>query len=133
MSIPQRRKRTLTHWIHEMYGTRVPTDATRGGLPSPEQEAALGIYMTREVQSYADHCFVHSRFAHDVLELDRGPDDTAVPISVLPHAFPAAEIPRAGASPRPLIVSSGVPEGVAAVGTLIDAFALLSAAVLGRA
>ena len=127
---PAETKRTLTHWIHEMYGTRVPTDATRGGLPSPEQEAALGIYMTREVQSYADHCFVHSRFAHDVLELDRGPDDTAVPISVLPHAMPpAAEIPRAGASPRPLIVSLGVPEGVAAVGTLIDAFALLSAAV----
>ena len=121
---------TLTSWIHEMYGMRVPPAATHQGPPTPQQQAALGIYMTREMQSYADQCFVHSKFARDVLELDRGLDGTPVPVSVLPHAMPpAAEAPRAGAARRPLIVSLGVPQETAAVGTLIDAFALLSGEV----
>jgi glycosyltransferase involved in cell wall biosynthesis len=110
-----------------MYGDRLPPDATQTGALAFERQAALGIYMTRELQSYAERCFVHSQFARDVLELDRDPLDRQVPVSVLPFGMPhAAEAPHIVAASSPLIVTLGFVHEVKGVAALIDGFGLLA-------
>ena len=124
---PEEPERVLVERIRAMYGDRLSADATRDGVPVLAQEAALGIYMTRELQSHAEQCFVHSNAAREVLELDRGPLDRQVPVSVVPFGLPdAAGTPRRGAAPNPLIVSLGHAHDLGAVATVIDAFALLA-------
>ena len=81
--------RALAERIHEMYGHRLPPDATDGRSLTLERQLALGIYMTRELQTLAEQCFVHSKSAREVLELDRGLLDPHVRISVLPFAMRA--------------------------------------------
>jgi glycosyltransferase involved in cell wall biosynthesis len=120
----------LAEWIDAMYGDRLPVEAI-GGLESAfDRHAALGMYMTRELQSRAERCFVHSEFAREVLELDRGPLDRQVPVSVLPVGLsgPAPD-PRGVAGSSPLIVSLGSVQEASGIGTVIDAFALVSAEV----
>ena len=68
----------------------LPAEAMRGLAAALDRQAALGMYMTRELQSQAERCFVHSEFAREVLELDRGPLDRQVPVSVLPIGLPDA-------------------------------------------
>ena len=120
-------ERALTERIHAMYGDRLPAEAMQDGAPTFERQAALGIYMTRELQSHAEQCFVHSKSAREVLELDRGPLDRQVQVSVLPFGMPrAAEAPRGAAASSPLIVSLGLIHEVNGIATLIDAFALLA-------
>jgi glycosyltransferase involved in cell wall biosynthesis len=112
--------------IEALYGTRLPPSAIAGGMPDWDEQAALGIYMTREIQQYAEQIFVHSHHAREVLELDRGPLDRPVPISVLPLALPPTA-PRGHRSldPSPLIASFGVVSEVKGLATLIGAVALL--------
>lgn len=117
--------------IRASYGDRLPSEATAAGPPTWELQRALGIYMTRELQQYAQKCFVHSEFARDILALDRGPADRHVPISVLPFGMPdAPQTPRdadAGSHPPgPLIISLGVVSEVKGIATLIRAFGLLA-------
>ena len=54
----------------------------------PEQQAALGLFMTQEIQLRAERLLVHSRFAADILRLDRPAEHREhAPITVLPHAL----------------------------------------------
>jgi glycosyltransferase involved in cell wall biosynthesis len=114
--------------IRAMYGLRLPHYATQQGMPPSDVQAALGIYMTRELQGYAERCFVHSSAARDVLELDRGTSDPPVPVAVLPFGMPPAAAPRhLRPGSNPLIVSFGDVTEVKGMATLMDAFALLAA------
>jgi glycosyltransferase involved in cell wall biosynthesis len=124
---PDEPQRALAERIYAMYGDRLPPWVAQGDPLTFEHQAALGIYMTRELQSYAEQCFVHSHFARDVLELDRGPLDRGVQVSVLPFGMPhAAEAPRGAAGSSPLIVSVGYVSEVKRISTLIDAFGLVA-------
>jgi glycosyltransferase involved in cell wall biosynthesis len=93
-----------------------------------DRQLALGIYMTREIQNLAEVCFVHSQFAVDLLELDRGALDRYTQVRVLPFGMPNAvdAAPRAS-SAAPLIVSMGVVNEVKGLASLISAFALVAA------
>jgi glycosyltransferase involved in cell wall biosynthesis len=117
----------LRERIQALYGSRIPESALDGGPPSPEQQSALGIFMTGEIQQYAEQVLVHSRFALDVLELDRGVADRNVPVHVVPFGVPA---PRWAARPplgeQPLVVSIGVVSEVKGLAALIAAFAILA-------
>jgi glycosyltransferase involved in cell wall biosynthesis len=114
--------------IRAMYADRLPAEAIQAVAATPERQAALGIYMTRELQSHADQCFVHSRSAQEVLEFDRGPLDRPVEVSVLPFGLPRdVEARREVVGPAPLIVSLGSIHEDNGIPTLIDAFSLLAA------
>jgi glycosyltransferase involved in cell wall biosynthesis len=119
----------LAERIRALYGHRLPPQATEDGAPTWERQLALGIYMTREVQQYAEQCFVHSAFARDILELDRGPGDRSVPVSVLPFGMPNGVRAQRGtdSGAGPLIISLGYVNEVKGIATLIRAFALLAA------
>jgi glycosyltransferase involved in cell wall biosynthesis len=114
--------------IEALYGPRLPAVAS-ATPPDWRMQSALGIYMTREMQEYAEQLFVHSHYAREVLELDRAPLDRTVPIAVLPFGIPDAEIP---AEPRqtlgedPLVVSVGVLSEVKGLTELIAAIALVA-------
>ena len=104
---PEGPESALAERVRASYGDRVPADVYTDGVPTWDRQLALGIYMTRELQGYAEECFVHSRFARDVVELDRDPHDRQTPVSVLPFGIPqAADTARGAAAASPLIVSS---------------------------
>jgi glycosyltransferase involved in cell wall biosynthesis len=118
---------TFADWIHTMYGDRLPPVGAQRGMLGRDREAALGIYMTRELQSYAECCYVHSRFALEVLALDRGPSEFQAQVSILPFPLPdAAQVPRGAAGSSPLIVSLGPMDEARNIATLIEAFAMLA-------
>jgi glycosyltransferase involved in cell wall biosynthesis len=118
---------TLAERIQEMYGPRLPPDATDGGTLTFERQMSLGIYMTRELQILAEQCFVHSKAAREVLEYDRGALDPHVRISVVPFAIPeAVAAPRGHVSSSPLVVSLSDVNEVNDIATLINAFGQLA-------
>jgi glycosyltransferase involved in cell wall biosynthesis len=118
----------LLERIKVLYGPRLPSAVLGAGPPTPELQSALGIYMTREIQQYAEQLLVHSRFALDVLELDRGVADRDVPVAIVPFGVPqAAERSVRGAGEPPLVISIGVVSEVKGLASLIDAFAIISA------
>jgi glycosyltransferase involved in cell wall biosynthesis len=113
--------------MQEMYADRLPAEVTQDGAATFERQVALGIYMTRDLQSYADHCFVHSKSAREVLELDRGPLDRQVQVSVVPFGLSRDVEARPWVlGPTPLIVSLGPIGEDNGTSTLIDAFSLLA-------
>jgi glycosyltransferase involved in cell wall biosynthesis len=117
----------LSEWIGALYGPRLPASAT-ASVPSWETQLELGIFMTQDVQRYADQCFVHSDLARNVLVLDRGATDPDVPVSVLPFGMPAAAEPASRSGDGgPLVVSLGYVSEVKGLDTLIAAFSLLAA------
>jgi glycosyltransferase involved in cell wall biosynthesis len=117
----------LLERIRALYGPRIPDTALGDGSPTPEQQSALGIFMTREIQQYAEQLLVHSRFAQDVLELDRGVADRDVPVAVMPFGIPEASERDAGTlGERPLVISVGVVSEVKGLATLIAAFGTLA-------
>jgi glycosyltransferase involved in cell wall biosynthesis len=112
--------------IRAMYGSRLPPYATQDGKLASGRRVALGVYMTRELQSYAEQCLVHSRFAGEVLEFDRPTSDRRVPVSVVPFGIPpVTEARRRDGAHDALIVSFGDVTDVRGMTTLIDAFELL--------
>ena len=127
---PEDPEQALADRIRAMYGDRLPAEAMPGLGSAPDRQAALGVYMTQELQSFAERCWVHSRFAREVLQLDRGPSDREVPVSVLPFGLPdGVQAPRPAAGRSPLIISLGYGEEANGIATLIDAFALLAVEV----
>jgi glycosyltransferase involved in cell wall biosynthesis len=120
--------------IAAMYGARVGSFDRRA--PTRAEQSALGIYMTHEVQEYAERMLVHSDYAADILRLDRplrGP--APPPVTVLPLAFPnRPDRPdgqgqgRRGDPAAPLIVSFGLVSSIKNPQVMIEAFALLAAA-----
>jgi glycosyltransferase involved in cell wall biosynthesis len=118
----------LAQRLHDTYSERIDAGAFVHSAPSPEEQTALGLFLTGEVQAHADRLIVHSSFAADVLRLDRPAEARGhAPITVLPHALqlrPESERPEDPA--RPTIVSFGVLSEVKGLATLIDAFARLA-------
>jgi len=125
---PDDPQRALAERIHQMYEHRLPPEAT-DGTPLPfERQLALGIYMTRELQTLAEQCFVHSQSAREVLELDRGLLDRQVRVSVLPFGMrETAEAPRGAAMSSPLVISTGDVNEMSDIASLINAFGQLAA------
>jgi len=116
----------LLERIRALYGPRIPDAALASGAPTPEQQSALGIFMTREIQQYAEQLLVHSRFALDVLELDRGIGDRDVPVAVVPFGIPERAARAADhVGERPVVISVGVVSEVKGLATLIAAFGTL--------
>ncbi|HWH12705.1 MAG TPA: glycosyltransferase [Solirubrobacteraceae bacterium] len=115
--------------IGAMYGDRVGTFDARP--PTPSEQSALGIYMTHEIQEYADRLVVHSEYAADILRLDRPPSGPEAPVvTVVPLAFPDAprrSAPRGVDPQAPLIASFGVVSSTKNPQVMIEAFALLAA------
>jgi glycosyltransferase involved in cell wall biosynthesis len=125
---PEDPDRALIKRIEAMYCERLQAD----GLWSlaPDRLDMLGVYMTREVQDLAEGFLVHSRFAREVLELDRRPCDREVQVSVVPFGLPVtAATPRGAAAENPLIVSLGDGGDENRLATVIDAFVLLAAQI----
>ncbi len=124
----------LAEWIEALYGPRLPPEASSGAVPTWERQLALGMYMTRELQRYAQQCFVHSEMSRNVLELDRHPEDPVTPISVLPFGMPqvsrAPERVRRDGEP-PLFISLGYVNEVKGIDIVIRAFALVAAELPG--
>jgi glycosyltransferase involved in cell wall biosynthesis len=116
----------LAKWIDALYGPRMPGRAT-ASVPSWRTQLELGIYMTLDVQRYAQQCFVHSEFARAALELDRGAAGPTPPVARLPFGMPAvsSEHERDDSS-GPLVVSLGYVSEVKGLETLIRGFALLA-------
>lgn len=114
----------LLERIAAMYGQRVGDFA--GIPPSAAQQAALGIYMTHEIQEYAEQIAVHSDYAADILRMDRWSHGRAAPaVTVIPLAYPDRpqpldDAPRSGQT----IVSFGIMDEVKNPQVLIAAFAL---------
>lgn len=118
----------LAERIETLYGTRLPPPPPGERSPTWERQSSLGIYMTREIQQYAEQIFVHSRHALDVLELDRGVLDRQVAVSVVPFGIPARETqPRTcrAVDDAPLIISVGVVSEVKGLADLIAAVSLV--------
>jgi glycosyltransferase involved in cell wall biosynthesis len=116
----------LAEWMRELYGPRLPPHAT-GSVPSWERQLELGIFMTLDVQRYAEQCLVHSELGRAVLQLDRGPREPAPPARVIPFGMPSpAPLREVRVSEQPLIVSLGYVSEVKGLRTLILAFAQLA-------
>jgi glycosyltransferase involved in cell wall biosynthesis len=118
----------LQERIAAMYGPRLPPETIREGSPSWQRQHALGIFMTGEIQEYAEQLFVHSRHAREVLELDRPAIGRQTPIELLPFGMPPAisedrAIREVAAAP--LIVSVGVVSEVKGLAELIAAVSLV--------
>jgi glycosyltransferase involved in cell wall biosynthesis len=125
---PKEPAAALASKVHALYGHRLPPDVIGDQPLHWDRQVALGVYMTREIQNLAEACFVHSQFALDLLELDRGVLDRETPVRVLPFGIPTAagEVPHE-VSDAPLIVSMGVVNEVKGLASLISAFALVAA------
>jgi glycosyltransferase involved in cell wall biosynthesis len=119
----------LTERIAALYGSRLPPTVIQEGPPSWEQQSALGIYMTGEIQQYAEQLFVHSHYAREVLELDRGVLDRPAPVTILPFGIPFTDVPPRACrtlGESPLIVSVGVVSEVKGLTNLIAAVSLIA-------
>jgi glycosyltransferase involved in cell wall biosynthesis len=117
----------LADRLADAYRGRVDTTEFASRAPLPEEQMAMGLFLTDEIQRQADHLVVHSDFAADILRLDRSTEPRVhAPISVLPLALELRpERPRLDEGDAPVIVSFGVVSEVKGLATLIDAFAAL--------
>jgi len=106
------------------YGGRLPAAFYDAGSPHPLAQAALGVYMTREIQEYAEAILVHSRYAAELLGLDRAPLDRAPAVSVIPFAIPDPELfaRRPDSNDEELVLSVGVVSEVKGLQSLIEGF-----------
>jgi glycosyltransferase involved in cell wall biosynthesis len=125
---PQDPLSRLHERLDAMYGSRLGRDAFAERPPTPEEQAALGIYMTQEVQEHADLVLVHSAYAAELMRLDRGPRTCLPEPVVVPFGVPGGErtAVRHTDPAAPLIVSFGVVSAVKDPETLIEATALLA-------
>lgn len=120
----------LAQRLYDTYGERIDAYQFVERPPSPEEQMALGLFLTGDVQANAEKLVVHSRFAADVLRLDRPAEARGhAPIHVLPLALDRRDLPpgRPADGVAPVIASFGVLSEVKGLATLIDAFALVEA------
>lgn len=120
----------LAEQIGATYGSRLGSELADGRPPEWAAQHALGLYMTGEVQALAEAVFVHSRFARDVLALDRDMLGRRAPVGVLPFGMPPAHTPAAGRremrKDAPVIVSLGVVHALKGIAELISGFAVFA-------
>jgi glycosyltransferase involved in cell wall biosynthesis len=111
--------------LYEMYGDRIPpADLRRAPMDAGVQDR-FGIYMSQEVQAHAEKVLVHSRYAADVLRMDRLPGQAGAETLVVSRGIPEAAIRRNGDRPAggPTVLSHGAGEHPESVDLLMHAFA----------
>lgn len=127
---PENPASRLLERLRAMYGDRLGPDAFAGAPPGPEDLAALGLFMSHEIQEYATRILVHSQHARDALRLDQPLHRPAAPsVEVIPHALRAVgerSTRRNEDARAPLILSLGVLSAVKNLATLIEAFSLVT-------
>jgi glycosyltransferase involved in cell wall biosynthesis len=118
----------LAERLAEMYAPRIDAAAFSHRPPTPQEQTALGLFMTRELQELAESIIVHSRFAADIVRLDAAVErPPAAPVHVLPLAVAPREHQRHEPDPAaPHVASFGVLSEVKGLATLIDAFAIVA-------
>jgi glycosyltransferase involved in cell wall biosynthesis len=114
--------------LYEMYGDRIPAADMQRAPDDGGIQDQFGIYMSQEVQAHAEKVLVHSRYAADVLRMDRPPGAPAAETVVVGRGVPEAAIRRngAGRSESPVLLSHGAGEHPEAIDLLIHAFAALA-------
>jgi glycosyltransferase involved in cell wall biosynthesis len=114
--------------LYEMYGDRIPAADLRRAAEDRGVQSLFGIYMTQEVQAHAEKLLVHSRYAADVLRMDRPPGSPGAETFVVGRGIPEAAVRRNGAPPgeRPTVLSHGAGENPEAIDLLMHAFAGLA-------
>ena len=114
--------------LYEMYGERVPPRDLRRAPCDPGVQEQFGIYMSQEVQAHAEQLLVHSRYAADVLRMDRPPGAAAAEARVVGRGIPEAAARRNGVGPDAgaTVVSHAVGEDAEAIDLLVHAFARIA-------
>lgn len=111
--------------LYEMYGDRIPVADLRH---SPEDPERFGVYMSQEVQSHAEKVLVHSRYAADVLRMDRPPGEPDAETVVVNPGIPEVLHPNGDrTSGRPTVISHGAGDRPEAIDLLLHGFAALAA------
>jgi glycosyltransferase involved in cell wall biosynthesis len=111
--------------LYEMYGDRVPATDLRRAPDDPGVQDRFGIYMSQEVQAHAELLLVHSRYAADVLRMDRLPGAAAAETELVGRGIPEVAVRRNGGGPSsgPRVVSHAAGEDAEAIDLLLHAFA----------
>jgi glycosyltransferase involved in cell wall biosynthesis len=111
--------------LYEMYGEKIPPAELRRAPEDPAVQDRFGIYMSQEVQAHAEKLLVHSRYAADVLRMDRPPGAPGAEALVVGRGIPEAAIQRNGASSSggPTLLSHGAGEHAEAIDLLMHALA----------
>jgi glycosyltransferase involved in cell wall biosynthesis len=114
--------------LYEMYGDRMrPGDLRRAPQDRGVQDR-FGIYMSQEVQAHAEKLLVHSRYAADVLRMDRTPGTASAETVVVGRGIPEAEIRGNGrGTAAPTVVSLAGGEHPEAIDLLLHGFAAIAA------
>ena len=114
--------------VYEMYGDRIPAADLRRAPQDRGVQDQFGIFMSQEVQSHAEKVLVHSRYAADVLRLDRPPGATGAETFVVGRGIPEAAVRRNGdSSPAATtVLSHGAGEHAESIDLLMHAFAALA-------
>jgi len=111
--------------LYEMYGDRIPPADLRRAPEDPSLQDQFGIYMSQEVQAHAEKVLVHSRYAADVLRMDRPPGAPGAETFVVGRGIPEAAVRGNGdsATGGPTVLSHGAGEHPEAIDILMHAFA----------
>jgi glycosyltransferase involved in cell wall biosynthesis len=111
--------------LYEMYGDRIPAADLRRAPEDPAVQDQFGIYMSQEVQAHAEKLLVHSRYAADVLRMDRPPGGGGTETLVVGRGIPEAATRHNGGNPDagPTVLSHGAGERPEAIDLLMHAFA----------
>ena len=110
--------------LYEMYGDRIPAADLRRAPEDPAVQEQFGIYMSQEVQAHAEKLLVHSRYAADVLRMDRPPGAGGTETLVVGWGIPEAGSRHNGnPDTGPTVLSHGGGERPEAIDLLMHAFA----------
>jgi glycosyltransferase involved in cell wall biosynthesis len=114
--------------VYEMYGDRLPAAELRRAPHDRGVQDQFGVYMSQEVQAQAEKVLVHSRYAADVLRLDRPPGAAGAETFVVGRGIPETAVRRNGdSSPEaPTVLSHGAGEHAESIDLLVHAFAALA-------
>jgi glycosyltransferase involved in cell wall biosynthesis len=113
--------------LYEMYGDRIPGADLRRAPEDRGTQDQFGIYMSQEVQAHAEKVLVHSRYAADVLRMDRLPGEPGAATYIVGRGIPQAAIRRNGRKTGgTTVLSHGTGEHPEAIDLLMHAFAALA-------
>jgi glycosyltransferase involved in cell wall biosynthesis len=117
----------LREKLHQMYGDRIPpADLRRAGRDRDLQER-FGIYMSQEIQAHAEKLLVHSRYAADVLRMDRTPLTAGAETVVVSRAISEGAIMNdGGGRAAPNVISHAGGEHPEAIDLLMHGFAAIA-------
>jgi glycosyltransferase involved in cell wall biosynthesis len=114
--------------LYEMYGDRIPPADLRRAPADHGIQSLFGIYLSQEVQAHAEKLLVHSRYAADVLRMDRPPGAPGAETFVVGRGIPETPVRRNGGTSAggTTVLSHGAGEHPEAIDLLMHAFASLA-------